>query len=383
MGKKVCVAVLLAIFLLLVPATAGLAAPAGYQGASQWAVPELDKALQFGLITDSIRAQMNAPITREEFAEIAVKLYENGTGDIIEDIDTSVFLDTKNPEIFKAYELGIVSGTDAQKRLFSPHALISREQVAAMLYRTVDAMGFMRQGSIAFGVFMDSDQIAPYAREAVNYMSGNGFIMGSGGYINPTGTCTREMADLIATRVYEKTAGENHLPWTDEEDDYYYEEPDPGYYGDDPGYYDDEPYDDPSYGPMPPGNGDNGYSKPPGLADDDTDLPDSMVKIFPLLSDAQIFYMDEWDGGNGMVIYTSNYSIAKANEFYKDPNIYADFKELNELDLMTGPTIEVLTSGLQYVIHIGPNPYDKGGPTSVTLNVFWHQYIEDPIFKFY
>jgi hypothetical protein len=52
----------------------------GYQGASQWAVPELDKALEYGLITDRIRQQMNAPITREEFAEIAVKLYEKGTG---------------------------------------------------------------------------------------------------------------------------------------------------------------------------------------------------------------------------------------------------------------------------------------------------------------
>ena len=50
---------------------------------------------------------------------------------------------------------------------------------------------------------------------------------------------------------------------------------------------------------------------------------------------------------------------------------------------MPDGTIEILTSGLQYVIRIGPNPYDRGGPTSVTLNVFWHQYIEYPIFKFF
>ena len=170
MQKGFGVVLLLLTFLLMgvAPVQAG-----GYQGASQWAVPELDKALKYGLVTDRVRNQMNAPITREEFAEIAVKLYEKGTGDVVEADTTGVFVDTGNPEIAKAYDLGIVSGTDEVRRLFSPHDLISREQVAAMMYRTIQAMGSLQDGA-AFAVFMDSDQISPYAQEAVHYMGGMG-----------------------------------------------------------------------------------------------------------------------------------------------------------------------------------------------------------------
>lgn len=372
MRRSFFLVVLLLAGLLLVPAPAWAA---GYQGASQWAVPELDKALDYGLITDSIRGKMNAPITREEFAEIAVKLYENGTGDIAEAVDTSVFVDTRNPEVFKAYTMGIVSGTDAGRRLFSPKALITREQVAAMLYRTVNAMG-IREDGIAFAFFKDDEQIAAYAREAVHYMGGNEFILGSAGYFNPRGTCTREMATLIATRVFESAGAGNSRPLADDPvgNDNYYEEPYADDYNNedysDPGYYGDELSDNPQHTPNPtpnptpqPGNGDSG--EPSG---NQPSLPESMVNIFPLLSDAQIAYMDEWDGGDGMVVYTSNCSILKANEFYKDPTLYNNFIQIET----HGDALEVLTNGLQYVIYIRPNPWNIGGPTWVQLSAFWY-----------
>jgi hypothetical protein len=43
-----------------------------YKGASSWAVPELDKASRYGLVTERIKDNMSANITREEFAEIAI-----------------------------------------------------------------------------------------------------------------------------------------------------------------------------------------------------------------------------------------------------------------------------------------------------------------------
>ena len=58
----------------------GYAEETPYKGASTWAVPELDKADGYGLITDKIKDNMSVPITREEFAEIAVRLYEINTG---------------------------------------------------------------------------------------------------------------------------------------------------------------------------------------------------------------------------------------------------------------------------------------------------------------
>jgi hypothetical protein len=44
---------------------------------------------------------MCAPITREEFAEVSVKLYEKYTGKQAAAGDMSVFSNTSNPEIFR------------------------------------------------------------------------------------------------------------------------------------------------------------------------------------------------------------------------------------------------------------------------------------------
>lgn len=181
-----------------------------YEGASSWAVPELDKAVEYGLITDKIKNNMKASITREEFAEIAVKLYERYTGIEATYSDMNVFADTQNPEIFKAYDLKIVNGTDLERRLFSPNQLTNREQVAAMMYRAVNALkpdaDFSTEGAEKFA---DEKDISNWALESVRFMIKNGFLKGGDGRISPKDTCTREMAVLVATRVYENYSADN------------------------------------------------------------------------------------------------------------------------------------------------------------------------------
>lgn len=185
----------------------GFAATAGvpYKNASSWAVPELDKAAGYGFITDKIRDKMNASITREEFAEIAIKLYEKCTGRQALYYDMSAFADTRNPEIFKAYNLKIVKGTDIYNRLFSPDWFTNREQIAAIMFRTVAAMN--HDTSPATGEadkFTDEKDVSYWALEPVRFMIKNGFLKGADGKLNPKGTCTREAAVIIAARVYEK-----------------------------------------------------------------------------------------------------------------------------------------------------------------------------------
>ena len=179
-----------------------------YKGASKWAVPELDKAVVYGLITDRIKDNMSGPITREEFAEVAVKLYEKYTGKAAVPADANTFVDTQNPEIFKAYNLNIVAGTDLAKKLFSPKDLTNREQVAAMIYRAVKVIepgaDLSNAGSPSFS---DSKQVSGWATENVKFMSKLGFMKGSNNRFDPKGTCTREQAVLIAVRVYEFYAG--------------------------------------------------------------------------------------------------------------------------------------------------------------------------------
>ena len=97
----------------------------------------LIKAAGLGFITDSIKGNMSGPITREEFAEVAVNFYEIVTGKKADVHPTETFSDCSNPEVLKAQNLGIVYGVGNGK--FLPKDLLQRQQMAAMITRTLTA----------------------------------------------------------------------------------------------------------------------------------------------------------------------------------------------------------------------------------------------------
>lgn len=173
-----------------------------YEGASAWATTELDKAAEYGFITEKISGQMNAPITREELCEVIMKMYEKIIGEATYS-GLNGFSDTRNPEVYKAYELGIVNGVGNGK--FAPKALTNREQVAAMMYRAVGVINpnadLSTQGAEKFS---DEKLISAWALDPVKFMSKNGLLKGNNGYVDPKGTTTREQAVLIVLRTYEK-----------------------------------------------------------------------------------------------------------------------------------------------------------------------------------
>ncbi|HQD41507.1 MAG TPA: S-layer homology domain-containing protein [Bacillota bacterium] len=190
--------------------------PAFYSGASSWAEPELDEAAEYGLIPDILKgADMTKPITREEFAELAVLLYEKASGKTAVPVSPNPFTDTNNPQILKAFATGITAGTSATT--FSPNVLINREQCATMLYRTIKAIAPDADYSIA-GVadFPDQKDISDWAVEGTKYMFKLGIIKGdSNGNFMPKaittaqqaagyGMATREAAVLMTVRTYEK-----------------------------------------------------------------------------------------------------------------------------------------------------------------------------------
>lgn len=177
---------------------------------SAWASPLIEKASRYGLIPASlIGVDYTLPITREQFAELSVKLYEVYTRLSVEPVSPNPFTDSSNPEILKSYKLGIVKGMAADK--FRPKSLTNREQIAAMLYRAVRVMKPGADFSIAGApVFADAKGISAWALDNVKFMSKNGFIAGvGGGRFDPKGIAACEQAIAIAVRVYEKYAGVN------------------------------------------------------------------------------------------------------------------------------------------------------------------------------
>ena len=66
-----------------------------------------------------------------------VKLYEAATGTVAVLADANPFTDTVNPEILKAYQLGIVKGMTATT--FAPNSAISRQEISVMFLRELKA----------------------------------------------------------------------------------------------------------------------------------------------------------------------------------------------------------------------------------------------------
>lgn len=186
-----------------------------FSDASTWAEPELTKANDLGLIPAILKgADMTRPITREEFCELAVLLYEKVTETAAVPAATNPFKDTTNSQILKAYALGITTGTSTTT--FSPKTLINREQCAAMLFRAIKAIApDADYGVASVKDFPDQKYISAWAVDATKYMSKLGIIKGdSAGNFMPKATttaqtatgygmATREAAILMAVRTYD------------------------------------------------------------------------------------------------------------------------------------------------------------------------------------
>lgn len=295
----------------------------GYRNASPWAESELDKASVYGFITNSIKDNMSAPITREEFAEVAVKLYEKYTGKQAVTGDLSVFADTANPEIFKAYNLKIVNGTDAAKKLFSPKGLVNRQQVAAMLFRTISAMNPGADlGTSGTGTFADEKDIVPWAIEAVRFMNKNGFLKGSDNKFDPDGICTREMAVIIAARVFEK-------------------------------------YEVVS-------------SEPAGQAENKgRELPANFPGAVPIIPDAVINAAEGFVADRtGTLIYATNYSVDEAIEYYSNKNLYKGLNSITPIQSDSSKSIQIYTQNYILLVSASDAPQGAAGKTSIILTVF-------------
>lgn len=108
---------------------------------------------------------------------------------------TSRFSDVQVKDYFSPYtewaaKYDIVSGTGNGR--FSPNDRITREQMAAMLYRYAKLTG---GGDILNGTeilrFPDTGDVSNYAKEAMTWAVDKGIINGSDGRLDPKGTATR------------------------------------------------------------------------------------------------------------------------------------------------------------------------------------------------
>lgn len=102
-----------------------------------------------------------------------------------------------------AAQNGIVKGYSAAA--FGPNDAITREQMAAILYRFADWRGYDVSGRAELGKYADAGRISKFARESLAWANAMGFITGNTATtLNPSGSASRAQAAAILHRFCEK-----------------------------------------------------------------------------------------------------------------------------------------------------------------------------------
>lgn len=175
-----------------------------YTGQSDWAEKTLETADANNIIPNVLKnADVSKPITRAEFAAVAVRLYDAMSENDAEAADYNPFTDTSDRDVLKAYAAGITNGvTDTT---FEPESLISREQVAVMLARVYTLVEGKEIDPAFDSKFDDDSSISDWAKNEVYFMSECGIIDGMGGNLfAPDNNASREQAVVISQRMLEK-----------------------------------------------------------------------------------------------------------------------------------------------------------------------------------
>ncbi len=174
---------------------------------SDWAKEELGEASGVGLVIILPgMPQYSDDMTREQFAEIVVNMVEISLGREL-DVEPNKFTDTDSEAIAKAFGIGVVTGmTDTE---FNPDGTVTREQIAAMLFRA--AAYIVENGGNSSVIadyadltaFSDSDEVSDWAKESVSALTASGIMQGtSNSTLSPQSHTTLEQGILLVYRLF-------------------------------------------------------------------------------------------------------------------------------------------------------------------------------------
>ncbi|WZL80938.1 CAP-associated domain-containing protein [Vallitaleaceae bacterium 9-2] len=179
----------------------------GQESPSPWAHDEVFQAQELNLLDEHMMTRFQMEITREEFIELIIPLYEQMTNSQIDIERTQEFSDSNNPRVIRARALGIIYGTGDNR--FYPKATITRQEMAVMLYRLllkVDEDMVVQQSTSDATVlyeFTDMHTIDSWATDAVVFMYEQDIMTGDNRHrIKPLQKATKEEAIMLIYRSY-------------------------------------------------------------------------------------------------------------------------------------------------------------------------------------
>lgn len=170
---------------------------------SNWAKAEVDAMAELELIPEDLMdADLTKSITRLDMCRIAVRSYESITGGIADLPDEHPFTDTTDPDVEKAYTVGLVEGKG--EGLFCPDENLRRVDYFSFVSHFLSAVGYEADES-SYGDlsgFSDAQQLPNWARSAAELCVGLGIVKGSGGKLDFTSQTTGEQAMAMFHRAY-------------------------------------------------------------------------------------------------------------------------------------------------------------------------------------
>lgn len=165
----------------------------------EWAEAAINSLFAEGIVNGVAegRFEPERNITREEFVKLLCEAFDFGTATSAVVFDDVTENEWFAPYISRAVELGIIKGISETE--FGTGALISREDMAVIMYRALSVAG---KSVLGEGTdFADGHMVSDYAKDSVSALAGAGIINGIGdGIFAPKGYATRAQAAVIIFR---------------------------------------------------------------------------------------------------------------------------------------------------------------------------------------
>ena len=175
-------------------------------GSVSWAKDAIENLAGMG-ITKGVAVNMYKPnnkVSKAEFTAMVIRAFKLDTAPIggLADVKSNKWY---YREIMIAENFGIIMGDEKNK--FYPEAAITREEIAVILFKALEASGkeFTGHDNTALEKFVDRNMISPQAMASMASLVGEGIMEGlPGSAIGPKSTATRAQAAVFLYRALNK-----------------------------------------------------------------------------------------------------------------------------------------------------------------------------------
>lgn len=182
-----------------VTVSVSFAGPFDDVAASDWFCKEVLRAYSAGLMTGTGERLFspNAPATRAMLVTILHRLAGSpeAEGGGFFDVSESAYYAAA---VAWASKNGVVEGYEDGS--FRPDQPITREQLAAVLYRYAVSRGVDVTASGDLAAYADAGSVSSWAADAMRWVTGAGVLSGTANGLEPQGTATRAQAAAMLVR---------------------------------------------------------------------------------------------------------------------------------------------------------------------------------------